>query len=172
MLASAIAAGASQLYDLLQSQLQPSSSSSKTTNPAATSGTGTAGTNSSFGTDLNQLLLDLQSNSSSSTAASGTSTSSTSTSSTDPSTTVANDLQNVFNDLQQAGASQGHHHHHHHHDADANSSASATQSSSSSAPASGTSATSPFQSLASSLLAYASTQGLSTPQTASTSVTA
>ena len=162
MYASLIGAGVSQLYDLLRSQTQSpdASTPSAGTTPAAgkasgatTTGTGTAGGLSS---DLNALLLNLQSGGATSTS-----------NNADPTATVANNLQSVFGDLQKAGGAHGHHHRHH---------ADAQSASSGSATTAGTdqpqSATNPFQNLASSLLAYTKGQGLSAGQSASTSLTA
>lgn len=173
MYASLIGAGASQLFDLLKSQTQSTTSSFGVADPSASSTPSTASTGksagSSFSTDLNQLFVDLQSGSSTSSATTPATSTSTGATSTDPTTTVANDLQNVFNDLQKAGAGHGHHHHHDT-DGDANSASTPTGSTSQTATPSSTS--NPFQSLASSLRAYANTQGLTSTQTSSTSLTA
>ena len=168
MYASLIGAGVSQLWDLLRSQTQssnPSTPSSGTTAPApsssdtTTSGTGRVGALSS---DLNTLMLDLQSGGT-------TSSSATASGTADPTTTVANDLQSVFGDLSKASAAHGHHHHHQAGgDAQSASSGSATTG----ATAAQQSPTNPFQNLAASLLAYTKGQGLAASQGASTSLTA
>lgn len=165
MYASLIGAGASQLYDLLRSQTKssdPTTSSSGAT-PASgstsstTTGTGATGALSS---DLNSLLLDLQSG--------GTTSTATASSAADPTTTVANDLQSVFGDLQKADGAHGHHHHHHAAEADPQSASNSATGGTGSQPGTAN----PFQNLASSLLAYTKGQGLSASQNGSTSLTA
>lgn len=170
MYASLIGAGVSQLWDLLRSQTQSSNSSTPSSGttaaapsasgtPATTSGTGRVGALSS---DLNTLMLDLQSGgtTSSSAAASGTA---------DPTTTVANDLQSVFGDLSKASAAHGHHHHH---QAGGDAQSASGGSATTGATAAQQSATNPFQNLATSLLAYTKGQGLAASQGASTSLMA
>jgi len=143
MYASLIGAGVSQLWDLLKSQTQSSSTAATQpteTQPSASAST-TIGTGTSGGlsTDVNHLLLDLQSSR-------GTSASS---SSTDATTNVANDLQSVFKDLGKAvGGGHGHHHQ------------PDTATASTGIPASATTAANPFQNLAASLLAYTKSQGV------------
>ena len=169
MYASLIGAGASQLWDLLRSQTQssnPSTPSSGTTAPApssdtttTTSGTGRVGALSS---DLNTLMLDLQSGGT-------TSSSATASATADPTTTVANDLQSVFGDLSKASAAHGHHHHH---QADGDAQSASSGSATTGATAAQQNATNPFQNLAASLLAYTKGQGVAASQSASTSLTA
>lgn len=167
MYASLIGAGVSQLWDLLRSQTQssdPSTQSSGTTPaaPSASSATTTGtGRVAALSSDLNSLLLDLQSGGT-------TPPATTASSSADPTTTVANDLQSVFGDLSKAGGSHGHHHHHA--DADA-------QNASHGSATAGTtglqqSGTNPFQNLAASLLSYTKGQGLTASQSTSSSLTA
>ena len=170
MYASLIGAGVSQLWDLLRSQTQSSNSStpsSGTTTPApaasgattTTSGTGRVGALSS---DLNTLMLDLQSGGT-------TSSSATASGTADPTTTVANDLQSVFGDLSKASAAHGHHHHQ---QAGADAQNASSGSATTGATAAQQNATNPFQNLAASLLAYSRGQGVAASQSASTSLTA
>jgi hypothetical protein len=169
MYASLIGAGVSQLWDLLRSQTQSSNSSTPSSGTTATapsasgttpnSGTGRVGGLSS---DLNTLMLDLQSGGT-------TSSSATASGTADPTTTVANDLQSVFGDLSKASAAHGHHHHH---QAGADAQSASSGSATTGATGAQQSATDPFQNLAASLLAYTKGQGLAASQSASTSLTA
>ncbi len=147
MYASLIGAGISQLYDLFKSQTsaQPNAKTSAQSSvaadvetpssPSASSATTGTGAPAGFSTDLNKLLIDLQSGSS------ATSSGSNATS------TVSNDLQSVFKDLgKSVGGGAGHHHGPHLDKAGA-------------AASSGPSSNS-FQNLAASLLAYSKTQGI------------
>jgi hypothetical protein len=77
-------------------------------------------------------------------------------------------LQNAFNDLQKAGGG----HHHHHHGASASASQTDPTSAASTSSSSTASTSNPFDNLASSLLAYVNTQGLTSSPTSSTSLTA
>ncbi len=161
MYASLIAAGVSKLSDLLQSATSSSASSSDTsfsvpsssTSRTAPPATAPAGT---LSTDLNQLFLDLQ-------ASQGATTPSATTVGS-----VAKDLQSVGNDLGKSAL--GAHGHHHHHGADADG---AGQTSAATSSPSGTSFPgNSFQSLASSLLAYSNSQGLTAGQGSTASLTA
>lgn len=154
MYASLVTAGASALYDLYKSATSKtgstdaasSSTASDQSSAATDAGTiGAAGSTSTSGSKfsdaLNKLFTDLQSS-----ATGATSTS-----------TVAGDLQSLSKGLKTGGAHGGHHH---------GGAPPATNAQSTDDPSS----SSPFQGLASSLVAYAKTQSLGA--STSTSLTA
>ena len=152
MYASLVGVGVSALWDLFKSQTQSAGAtatpaspveSSASAQPAATSNPSAVG---QLSTDLNKLLLDLQSDSA---AAGGA----------DPVKTVGTDLQSLHGDLSKSVG-----HHHHRHGAAAPQGAEGTDSAQSAA--------NPFQSLASSLLAYTKGQALGATQAASTGLIA
>lgn len=154
MYASLIGAGVSQLYDLLQSPTSGSTSAASSSFPISSNANSSTSTTtpvsvSPLGANLNQLFVDLQA-SRSGTQASG---------STDPTAAVANDLQSIFGELSKATGAKGHHHHH-------QDVAGAQQQ-----PGAGGTA-SPFQSLASSLVAYAKGQSLGTNAASGSTLTA
>ena len=174
MYASLISAGVSQLSDLYASvtgksstsstsptSFDPSSSTSSVSPTSAVNSTSSSG--SKFSDALQKLFTDLQA------SASGSTNASTS-GSTDPTSTIAGDLKSLF------GAKGAHGHGHHHGATPAQLPGDDTQTvdgttSTSGSGSSGTSGSNSFQSLASSLLAYAKSQSLTSSATA-TSLTA
>lgn len=162
MYASLIGAGVSQLFDLYKSATAKSGSTDTSSTPTSASATSavtaasatsavkpTASTGASFSDAVQKLLVDLQA---------GGATSNTAAASADPTNTVAGDLQSVFKAGGKAHGGHGHHH--------------ASAPPASADATSPTTASNPFQGLASSLLAYAKNQNLGVAATSSTALTA
>lgn len=158
MYASLVTAGASALYDLYKSATSKTGSTDAASSTAsdqssATSSTdassigavgGTSTSGSKFSDALNKLFTDIQSST---------------TGGANATSNVADDLQSLSKGLKTAGAHGGRHQH-----------GTASAGDAQSASTDGSSSSSPFQGLASSLVAYAKTQSLGA--STSTSLTA
>lgn len=163
MYASLVTAGASALYDLYKSATSKTGSTDAASSTASDQSSATSSTDAStigavgststsgskFSDALNKLFTDIQSST---------------TGTANATSNVADDLQSLSKGLKTGGAHGGHHHH------GAAPADDAQSADAQSASTDGSSTSSPFQGLASSLVAYAKTQSLGA--STSTSLTA